>query len=68
MEMNRAKHSDISSMSAFPPLQDGKKAVMEAPIRFCSGALPANAACKNASGLPLSIRVTPAPVVMSRGT
>ncbi len=67
MEFNRAELSDICSMSALPPLQAGKKVVMEAPIRFCSGELPADAACKNASGLPLSIRVTPAPVAMSRG-
>ncbi len=67
MAFNRAELPNISSMSAAPPLHAGQKVVMEAPIRFCSGELPENAACKNASGLPLSIRVTPAPVAMSRG-
>ncbi len=67
MELNRAELSDICSMSATPPLHTGQKVVMEAPIRFCSGEMPVDAACKNASGLPLSIRVTPAPVAMIRG-
>ncbi len=68
MELNRAELRDIGSMSTAPPLHTGQEVVMEAPIRFCSGEMPVNAACKKASGLPLSITVTPAPVAMSRGT